>query len=149
LETAYVVDTTIIVSWLLNPRKLTGKIVRSLELDLYTPYKAIDELWRHQSEWRTRRRGFQISQFIDALQYYVNVVPVDGHWEESRRAADLMEPIDPNDSEFLALAMRMRTPLWSQDKHFEAQKVVKVVTSAEILRMSHELPTLWMALKER
>jgi hypothetical protein len=37
LQTRYVVDTTIIVSWLLDPDKLTGRIVRSLELELFTP----------------------------------------------------------------------------------------------------------------
>jgi predicted nucleic acid-binding protein len=36
LQTRYVVDTTILVSSLLNPNKLTGKIVRSLELQLFT-----------------------------------------------------------------------------------------------------------------
>ncbi|MDA4122818.1 MAG: hypothetical protein OK456_06530 [Thaumarchaeota archaeon] len=34
MQTKYVVDTTVIVSWLLSPDKLTAKIVRSLELEL-------------------------------------------------------------------------------------------------------------------
>lgn len=148
METSYVADTTVLVSWLLSPSKLTGRIVRSLELNLYTPYKAIDELWRHQREWSERRSGLQFSQFMDSVRYYVDVVHVDGSWEESRGAAEAMAPIDPNDSEFLALALRLGTPLWSHDRHFEEQNMVEVVTSGDILRLSHELPTLWMALKE-
>ena len=47
LESSYVVDTTELVS-LLNPNGLAGKIIRSFVLDLFTPYKAIDEIWNNK-----------------------------------------------------------------------------------------------------
>jgi hypothetical protein len=47
LESSYVVDTTELVS-LLNPNGLAGKIIRSFVLDLFTPYKAIDEIWNNR-----------------------------------------------------------------------------------------------------
>ena len=46
MQTRYVVDTTVIVSWLQDPDKLTGRIVQSLELELFTPYLAVGELWK-------------------------------------------------------------------------------------------------------
>jgi len=149
METTYVVDTTILVSWLLTPSRLTGKIVRSLELQLFTPYKAIDELLRHRNEWSARRPTTDFVEFIDALRYYVNVIHVDPVWSECKKAIEVMDPIDPNDSEFLSLALRLRIPVWSHDAHFRQQSLAKVVSSREILEKSHEIPTLWMALQEQ
>jgi predicted nucleic acid-binding protein len=148
MEIAYVVDTTVLVSWLLTPSQLTGKIVRSLELQLFTPYKAVDELLRHRNEWSARRTTTDFVEFLDALRYYVNVIHVDPMWKECKRAIEVMGPIDPNDSEFLSLALRLGIPIWSHDAHFRQQSLAKVVSSSEILGKSHEIPTLWMALNE-
>ena len=148
MDTAYVVDTTVLVSWLLSPNKLAGKIVRSLELQLYTPYMAVDELWRHRLEWSERRPDIKFPLFMDALRYYVKVIVADRSWEEYLEAEEAMAPIDPNDAEFLALALRLRIPIWSHDRHFREQSLAKVITSSDILRYSHELPTLWRALNE-
>lgn len=148
MQTAYVVDTTVLVSWLLNPNKLTGKIVRSLELELYTPYKAVSELWKHQSDWRRRKPSINLHEFLNAIQYYIRVVMVDLDSQEAKRARAIMNTIDPDDSEFLALALKINVPIWSHDKHFEKQNLVQVVKSRDILAKSREIPTLWMALKE-
>ena len=63
------------------------------------------------------------------------------------RARVIMNPIDPDDSEFLALAIRQNTPIWSHDKHFEKQHLVPVVKSADILQRCYELPGLRVALE--
>ncbi len=51
MQTRYVVDTNIIVQWLLKPDGLAGKIIKSSELELFTPNKAIDELWENSKDW--------------------------------------------------------------------------------------------------
>jgi len=66
---------------------------------------------------------------------------------EMKEATAIMEKIDPNDSEFLALAMKSGADIWSRDKHFLKQNRIEVVTSTDILDRSAELPTLWEALK--
>ncbi len=142
------VDTTLIVSWLLSPDKLTAKIVRSLELELFTPYKTISELWEHRLDWLRRRPTFDLQRFSDGIGHYITQVPVEQDTAEMKEAKSLMEKIDPDDSEFLALALKLNVPIWSHDKHFLEQKRVPVVTSRDILRQSQELPTLWEALKE-
>jgi predicted nucleic acid-binding protein len=44
-----------------------------------------------------------------------------------------MGKIDPDDAEFVALAIEVDAPIWSHDKHFLKQKRVKVVTSQDTL----------------
>jgi predicted nucleic acid-binding protein len=77
LETKYVVDTNVIVAWLLKPDGLSGKIIRSLELELHTPYKTIDELWRNKSEWDRKNSHVDLARFVNQLEYYVHVQPLD------------------------------------------------------------------------
>ncbi len=141
-------DTTIIVSWLLNPDRLTGKIVRSHELELFTPYKAVSELWKHQKDWILRRPTFDLRRFSDGIGYYVEIVIMEQSSEEMREARTILDRIDPDDSEFLALALKLNAAIWSHDKHFLEQKRVEIFTSRDILQRSAELPSLWEALKD-
>lgn len=147
LETRYVIDTNVIVAWLLKPDGLSGKIIRSLELELYTPYMAIDELWKHKSEWDKKNSRVDPARFIDQLAYYIHVQSIDSNSPHMLEARNLMRGIDPEDSEFVALAIMLELPIWSYDPHLRRQNRVKVVASDYILRNSHEIPTLWEALK--
>ena len=40
---------------------------------------------------------------------------------------------DPKDSPYLALALRLNSSIWSNDKHFKQQSLVKVFTTAELI----------------
>ncbi len=148
LETRYVVDTNVIVAWLLKPDGLSGKIIRSLEFELYTPYKAVEELWKHKAEWDKRSARVDPAKFIDQLGYYIHVETIDSDSAPMVEAKNLMSGINLADSEFVALAILRGLRIWSYDPHLRKQSRVKVVTSDYILRNSHEVPGLWEALKE-
>jgi predicted nucleic acid-binding protein len=51
-----------------------------------------------------------------------------------------MKDIDPNDIESLALALKLKVPIWSEDDHFNSQPLVRVFTSRDIARLSSQLP---------
>ena len=148
MQTRYVVDTTILVSWLLDPNKLTGMIVRSLELELYAPYQSVSELWKHRDDWSKRRPSVDLPAFTDSIGHYVGVEMVERGSKEMSEARSVMGKIDPDDAEFVALAIEVDAPIWSHDKHFLKQKRVNVVTSQDILKQSVELPSLWQALRQ-
>ena len=44
-----------------------------------------------------------------------------------------MDHIDPNDTPFVAAALAMNAFIWSEDKHFQKQHKVKIVTTAELM----------------
>jgi predicted nucleic acid-binding protein len=148
LQTRYVVDTTVLVSWLLDPNKLTGKIVRSLELELFTPYKTVSELSKHSYDWSRRRPGLDLEEFTDAIRSFVQIITLLPDSPEMREARTIMGPIDPDDSEFVALALITKAPIWTHDKHFERQRRIHIVDSRDILESSQELPALWETLKD-
>lgn len=42
---------------------------------------------------------------------------------------------DQNDAEYLALALALGCPLWSNDKHLKAQSEVKVLSTSELIQL--------------
>ena len=127
LETKFVVDTTVLVAALIKPDGLSGKIVRSLELDLYSPHKAIDELWKNSSGWSSKNPSVSLGKFVENLQYFLKLQNVDPNSLQASEAKRIMDPIDPDDTEFIALALSIDAPIWSYDSHFQRQERVKVV----------------------
>jgi predicted nucleic acid-binding protein len=60
-----------------------------------------------------------------------------------------MNSIDPNDAEFLALALKLKVPIWSEDKHYKCQQLVSVFTSKYITHFSYQSPELWAAINQQ
>lgn len=144
----YVVDTNIIVQWLLKPDGLAGRIIKSLELELFTPNKAIDELWENRVEWSGKKIDADLEEFISALGEYIVIVDPPYDSQAMRKARFVMEPIDPGDVEFLAVAMTEGAEIWSYDHHFKLQKLVRVVDNLDILKMTPENPARRLILED-
>jgi hypothetical protein len=77
LERSYVVHATELISLMLNRNGLAGRIIRSLVLNLFAPYMAIDEVWKHREEWFRRKPALSLDDFIDTLTYYVKIVHIE------------------------------------------------------------------------
>jgi predicted nucleic acid-binding protein len=73
---------------------------------------------------------------------------IEQNSHEMMKAKRIMDKIDPDDSEFVALALKLDASIWSHDRHFQAQDRIKIATSGDILKQSPELPALWETLKE-
>lgn len=144
----YVVDTTVLVAWLLKPNGLTGKIVRSLEFELYTPSKSVDELFKHKEEWSGKNPDVDFGRFVEQLEQFVRITEVDQHSSLTVEAKNIMGRIDPDDAEFVALAMQLDAPVWSYDPHFRVQHRVDVVDGKDMLLRSMEVPSLRESLKD-
>jgi predicted nucleic acid-binding protein len=149
LERSYVVDTTELVSFMLNRNGLAGKIIRSLVLDLFTQYIAIDEIWKHKDDWFRRRPNLSLDDFTETLSWYIKIAYVDRNSNEFALAYERMKNIDLNDVEFLALALKLKIPIWSEDDDYKSQPLVKVFTSRDIARLSSQLPELWLAINQQ
>jgi len=45
-----------------------------------------------------------------------------------------MKDIDEKDTLFLALALKLKYPIWSNDKHFQKQGKIQVYTTEDVLK---------------
>ena len=66
------------------------------------------------------------------LQSHISVIPFKKFSEYLEEAEKEMENIDIKDSPFIALALKLNIPIWSNDLHFKRQSKVPCFSTAEI-----------------
>jgi predicted nucleic acid-binding protein len=131
-----VVDTNIMISALLRDG-LTRRILLLSPFDMYALACAQEEIEAHRIELihKSKLTEEHFEYLIQLLFSKLSLVPQDDLEPFRDRAITTMKDIDPYDAPFLALAMMLDSPIWSNDRHFKRQKAVKVFTTKEILSL--------------
>ena len=131
-----VVDTNIIISALLKDG-ITRRILLLSPFDTYTIVGAQEEIDAHKKELihKSKITDEQFEYLIQLIFSKMSLIsPVD--IEPFRDIAmEIMKDIDIDDAPFLALAMNLNSPLWSNDRHLKRQNEVQVFTTREILSL--------------
>jgi len=128
-----VIDANIAFS-LLKKGSFTRKLAQEHSLELYSHKFILEELEEHSEELcellKVSENKFErIKEILSKLvNLKVKVSP-----QQLNRAASLIS--DPDDEQYLALALRLNCPIWSNDSHFQEELIknaVKVFTTEEI-----------------
>lgn len=121
-----VVDTNVIISALLK-EGLTRKIIFLAPFDMYTVPFARLEIEKHKAEL-VDKSGLDDESFqylLDLIFARIHIVE-PGILEPFReKAIGVMDSVDFNDSPFLALAMALNCPVWSNDEDLKKQNMVR------------------------
>lgn len=73
-------------------------------------------------------------ELVEQLQAYLTVVPGEAILAARDRAAAVMGPIDPKDTEYPAAVWVTECDgIWSDDPHFKRQRVVPCWTTKELV----------------
>jgi len=56
---------------------------------------------------------------------YVRIIPTDVVVDYKKQAYEIIGYIDEDDVIFIATALAFNCPIWSEDKHFQKQNIVK------------------------
>lgn len=136
-EIRLVVDTNILISALLKDDSLTARLLRSNACSYYYPWDGLTEIDYYREYIISKRTKYiQASSFEHALQFVlgsVSIVPSEMYSCKMKEAFSSMKDRDPKDTPFLALALQLGSPLWSNDKHFkDLQKVIVYSTGSLI-----------------
>ena len=126
-----VADTNILFSFFWK-KSLSRKILSSGAAELFSPEFALEEINAYESEIR-RKTGLSKEEFRESrkeLALLVEFVPVE---EYRRFFKSLLSVPDKDDIDFLALALHIGCPIWSQDKALKKQGAVTVYSTAELL----------------
>ncbi len=135
-----VVDANVVISALLSSAgKSRALLVRS-EFDLHSPKILLDELGEHQTEI-LEKSGLSDLEFGIALsQIFTNIglSPASEYGKFMETAVQISPDID--DAHYLALALHLDCPVWSNDKRLKKQHVVTVYSTHELVRMLEPAP---------
>ena len=131
-----VVDANILLSCFLK-EGMTRALFLDDRLRLFSPEHLLFETKRHlrgDAPFRKRIRLeiTELESLFEILALRVSVVPESSFKsfiEEALRLA-----AHPEDAPYLALALYLRIPLWSNDFGFKRQRKTVVYTTAELIR---------------
>jgi len=135
----FVVDTNTLISALLKDDSMTAKLLKSGVFDLYYPEDGLREIEYYRKYMISKRkRTLQSQSFEYALKFIlesIRIIPSELYSHRLKDAYEVMKNIDEKDTPFLALALQLNCPVWSNDKHFKQQGIADTYTTAEVVRL--------------
>ena len=117
----------------------TKGILVDQDLDFFAPVLALDELDEHSDEIM-KKTGISPEKFKalrEDLFIFVEFIPLE-EYSEYLKQADTIP--DKDDIDFVALALKLELPIWSNDPHFKEQSSVEVFTTHELVSLLNSLP---------
>ncbi|MCL9814865.1 PIN domain-containing protein [Natranaeroarchaeum aerophilus] len=129
-----VIDANVVISALIADSK-TRELIVTLEPDLLTPAFVHDEIENYQ-ELIVEKSGMEpdrVSQFIDLLFQYIDVVPASEFYPAIERADEAIGDTDPDDALYLTCAIGCDSAIWSDDSDFDEQELVDVYSTSDVI----------------
>ncbi|MBS3136019.1 hypothetical protein J4401_03590 [Candidatus Woesearchaeota archaeon] len=129
-----VVDANIIFSVLIKSGK-TEEILFESSLNLFSPEFIFEEFNKYKKEIleKTYRSESEFEKLMLIIKKKIATVSNE-ETEEYITGAEEISP-DPKDVDYIALALKLKCGLWSQDKALSGQSRVKVYTTEELARI--------------
>jgi len=128
------VDANIIFAALIKEGK-THELFFNERMHLFTPEFFFIEFEKHVKEIlkKTNRTEKEFIQLISILKRKIVFIPL----EELLPYVDEAEIIcpDPDDIAYFALALKLKCPIWSNDKSLKKQKIVTVYSTEELVNI--------------
>ena len=129
------VDANIVFAALLAPRGTTASILFSERLKLFAPEYLLEELAEYENSLRERagytKEGLRIA--LEAIPRVITLVGIETLRPYIEPASNACP--DKHDVNYFALAMKLRCPLWSNDRRLKTQREVEVLDTAEVIRL--------------
>lgn len=127
-----IVDANIVFAALIRDGATIG-IFLEPELHLFGPEFLFDEIEKHKHELarKTRRGQSELEELLILMRRRITIVPKE-EFAHCMGYAERVSP-DPYDTVYLALAMRLEIPIWSNDKRLKEQDAVRVYSTKELL----------------
>ena len=137
-KTRVVIDTNILISALIKDDSVTARIIKSGIFEIYYPEDGMFDLEKYRDYIiKKRKKALQRKSFDYALGFLLEsiiVIPSSLYEDKIREAYEVMRDIDEKNTPFLALALKLQCPIWSNDGDFEEQNLVEVYKTSYILR---------------
>ena len=120
---------------IMNPKSASAYLFVSIRVNFIAPEFIKSELEKHKEECLTKselsEHEFEIRQteVEESVKFFKSV-----EYEDFLEKVEELIP-DPDDIDFLALALSTNSAIWSNDPHLIKQSLVKVFTTADLLKM--------------
>ena len=129
----FVVDTNILFTFFWE-NSFTKGILIDQDFQFFSPEYALKEINSHINEIisKTGISNEKFQELRKDLAICVEFVPPE-EYKDFLGEASLSLPNYPDDIDFLALAIKLKLPIWSNDLHLKSQNKIKIYTTKEFL----------------
>src|SRR3989344_111159 len=129
-----VVDTNIVVSALLRKGD-TRRVLLSNSFEFFSPESMKLEVLKHKKEFMEKGSMGEEEFFVVlGLELEnISVLPVEEYSPFKKKALGLCPEGHEDDWPFIAVALKLGCPLWSQDSALKRHGVVKVLNTKEVM----------------
>lgn len=131
-----VIDVNVLLSALIRDSATREVIIKSGQSFCF-PELSLHKI-RKYKDYIIEKSGFSEFEFLvmlHTLLQFVRIIPTEElliNWNEAKK---IMEQIDPEDATFIATALGQNNSIiWSDDKHFDKQKKIKVWKTKDLLK---------------
>ena len=129
-----VVDTNVLYSYFWKISR-TKDLIINPNLELFAPEFALEEINKYNEDIIKKAKitgsEFRLKRFDMAIS--VKFIPMEDYKNFLKNA--LVISPDSNDVDFLALALKLKIPIWSNDKELKKQWKIKVFSTKDILEL--------------
>jgi len=129
-----VVDTNILFTYFWK-NSFTKKLLLKINLELFSPDYALEEIKFHMQEILDKTK-ISKQEFIELkreIKDIINFVPLENYSDLLKEALKLSA--DMNDIDFIALSLKLKCPVWSNDQHLKQQNKIKIFTTRELINL--------------
>ena len=128
-----VVDANVLFSILINHGK-SAEIFLSFGFEVYCPEFLLEEFEKYELEIlrKTKRSEEEFHRIFNMFRKIVTFIPKEQFKEYLGQAKGICP--DPDDVMYFALALKLKCPIWSQDKRLKFQRVIKIYSTGDLVR---------------
>ena len=131
-----IIDANILVAAFLKSAT-TRELIFDEEIELFAPEYFILEVNRTLKKDKffrihTTLTKEEIEELLSFLFKPIKIIPEEEYFPLLKKAAQYV-PFD--DAPYLALSLAIRIPIWSNDTALKKQSLIKVYTTAELVRI--------------
>ncbi|MBU1200907.1 MAG: PIN domain-containing protein [Nanoarchaeota archaeon] len=129
-----VIDANVLFSVLIKRGK-TEELILHEDIQVFAPEFIFEEFDKYAKLIikKTERSKEELEEILDLLKKKIKTIPNE-ETEKHISEAKIICP-DENDVEYFALALKLRCPIWSQDKALKQQKIITVYSTEELNNM--------------
>jgi len=129
-----IIDTNVIISALIKKGFTRDFIFKKADsFEFITPAYIFGEINKYKQYIieKSNINEKELYLLLDALFEYIKIINPIFYSDYLTKAKRLISHI--NDVPFLACAIALKIPIWSDDKHLQEQKIIKVLTTKDII----------------
>jgi hypothetical protein len=115
---------------------VTRTILLSPQFIFYAPLEMLTEIENHRDEiiLKAKIKPNKLPRVQKLLFSRIKFVNLDEFPEIVQNANEIMEKIDPNDADFLAIGMALNLDgVWTEDQHFLKQEELRVYSTRDLI----------------